>query len=405
MNKLLTFIATTSIIAAFCLSGTASGEETSPDANTKEIRLPENSHLFGSWRGKLGDQEVMVCIADRHAAYYAVGHYSRITLTLADSSALIWKEGYPAGHQGIWKLDADNDEAVTGTWSAREGTAPIPIRLNRMRSKEKNLRFCEEIYRELASAEPITRGKEQGRYGMRYREVSVLGDSVSSIEVLGGNDTVSALNKYLRDDFQNKIVSTFACQDMNFFETDENRKIPYTRRVSLFTVNGPWITLLDRGGGRCGAEHADNLQHLTTLELETAQPLKLAEWLVKNDENDHVDEDGRLYSPPEELTALLYEFAGKLEKKIRTKEDPDCEAIIDPDPFEPILALSLGDKGIIFSTSYAPATANFCDVWGVEIPFPKLTQFLSPKGKQAIKILQQSKHEKSPGKSTSALRK
>lgn len=393
MKSIIEFKAVAYITLMLALPAAAPGAETppgkgKPEPEKSEIRLPENSQLFGSWHGTLGNQDVMVCISDQHATYYTVGHYSRVVMELRDSGALRWQESSPAGRQGIWKIDAENKETITGEWTNHQET--LPIRLERMHAKQ-NMRFCEEIYQELALAAPVNRGQEQTLDGLRFRKISAIKDYLSSVEILDESGKYAALNKRLRDEFIQHITSAYACQDQHLFEMGKDEEFPYARDTSLFAVMGPWVTLLNNGGGHCGVLPADNLPRLSTLEIDTAQPLKLNAWLTKDSERDWVDGEGPLYAPPERLTRIIYAHAMELEKKIRTKDDPECEAIYDSDPLEPMFAISLSTKGIIFSTSYAPAIANLCNVYGVEVPFSKLTRFLTPTGKQGVKLLKQSK--------------
>lgn len=389
MTRIILCVAIAGLMGALTLPVAASDNESQPATDDKEIRLPEKSKLFGSWRGKLGEQEIMLCISDKHATYYTVGHYSRVSMDLKGADALRWQETFPAGNTGTWKIDADSDEALRGQWE--NGRERRPITLARMPSAKGDTRFCETIYRELARTAPVKQLETQELNGLRFRKISAINGYVSSVEILDNSGKYAELNRYLQTGFTDKVVSAFACQDMNLFETDQNEEFPFVRRSSVFTVNGPWITLLDEGGGHCGAEPADNLPHLSTLGVATAKPLKLNRWLKSNPDQGAPDEDGQLYSPPDDLTSTIYDYTAHLRQSSRFKND-ECDILDSVDPLEPTFEISLGDAGVIFSTSYVPVTADTCDVYGVEIPFAKLAPFLTPEGKRAVDRLKMSRH-------------
>lgn len=389
MTRILIFKAIAFLITALILPSTVFGGsgpvgKDAAGAGHTEIRLAETSRLPGGWRGKLGDHEIMVCISDKHATYYTIGHYSRISMDLKDGGALLWQESFPAGHIGLWKIDAENGEALTGQWKSQQET--LPIRLTRIHSKEGGARFCEEIYRELARAESVKQGQPQELHGLRFRKLSAINGYVSSVEILNESGKYAELNKHLRTDFENNMTTAFACEDVQLFDMDKNEEFPYVRGSSLFALNGHWVTLLDEGGGHCGSEGADNLPHLVTLDTETAKPLNLNRWLQRNPDQSREESEGSLYSPPDNLTSLIYEYTARLKERSRFKND-ECAILDSSDPMEPTFEISLGNAGLIFSTSYAPATADFCDVYGVEIPFQKLNRFLTPEGRQSIENL------------------
>lgn len=388
-TRIILCAAIAGLMGTLTLPGAAIGRENHSATGNNEIRLPEKSKLFGSWRGKLGSQEIMLCISDKYATYYTVEHYSRVSMDLKEAEALRWQETFPAGRNGTWKIDTDNDKAITGQWT--NGRETLPIRLARMPSATGHTRFCENIYEELARTAPVKRWETQELNGLGFRKISAIDGYVSSVEILDDNSQYTGLKRYLQKDFTDKIVSAFACQDMNLFESDRNEEFPFVRRSSVFAVNGSWITLLDEGGGHCGAERADNLPHLSTLETATAKPLNLNRWLKSNPDLGEPSEGGSLYSPPDDLTSIIYAYTAQLRQNSRFKND-ECAILDSVDALEPTFAISLGDAGVIFSTSYVPVTEDTCDVYGVEIPFPKLARFLTPEGKQAIDRLKISGH-------------
>ncbi len=190
----------------------------------------------GSWKGRIGPTEVMLCITDTgEAQMYYLRHRRGLTLTAPTEASSTpeamrqaWQAGQLALHEmekladrstrltGRWQLAPRGDHEAAGTWTDPAGTRSLPITLTRLPGDATDPRVpgtgCGPAYYEPLRA-AVRVKTSPARLGDRtYRQVA--SDQATAFEVPPDTPHAARLNRHAMEWLRDRATQAFDCDLM-----------------------------------------------------------------------------------------------------------------------------------------------------------------------------------------------
>ena len=361
------------------------------------------SALDGIWQGTIGKQAVMACVAQGAGSYFYLRYSQAIPLSLQDEKELVLAEGPKGSPTGFWRMKSVGGDAVDGTWSDKSRVRSAPIRLVRFKrlSAEHSSGCGSYMLDKRVQLQKISVGKVSALSGKRYKKLSASDGNVTSIELLEPGAAIEELNTRLRNELSLNMSEYFACptEGMGINGKDGAEEKPdFSSEIAPVFWNDRWITFLQNGSGNCGGAHPYSGFSYTTWNLATGELVNPWTWIAhsrKKDASPEYDKYYFNYSAPEELNKIIVAKAVKARLLFNPKEaqeDPNCLDILTENTE---YQLSLGTRGLVFSHNF-PHVALACDD-NIEIPYAKLSAFLTKEGKAAVKSIMESTSKNAGG--------
>ncbi|MDP1772811.1 MAG: hypothetical protein Q8L15_11050 [Methylobacter sp.] len=357
----------------------------------------DDSQLRGVWKGSLGKQDIMVCFDNEESGEYYYLHYLS-PLQLAK------KKGEPQWEEtgktvtGIWsQLKTENNE-LTGQWQKPGDPKTVPIRLSRVvQTTQKETEAegylepaCESdayVTKLKEVQQKVISGKPENYHGIPYRRLGAnlfSTDRVESIEILDGSKPTLAINKLLRDAFQNNINGYFECKGINRFYS-------FASSVDIVFIDKNWLSIREWSSGDCGGAYP--FSDSSYRNFDRVQGKEVNVWtFFKNARNADASLEYDAYyfnfgaSESLNKTILSYYKARKSPYPNDIESDKECQEAVETNKS---YKLALSKNGIVFSTPF-PHVKQACDE-DIEVPYKKLLPFMTEAGKKVAKLLMEAR--------------
>ena len=369
-------------------------------AMVTENASPEN----GVWTGTIGSSKVMACFMrdnnpahTNQSAYFYLRYSKLISLIPDPDSKTLWVEGDNKNPSGIWKINVQHDR-ITGNWSNLAKTKTLPIFLNRFKSiSSDNSSSCSpesSVFDPVAYSEKIVSGEEKTFNGRHYRVLSASNTTVTSVELIGGNETIAELNTLLANELRVGVVAYYGCPtsgELSSGKRGKNETPNYNSSIEPLFWNDQWISFVARTSGDCGGAYPYSGYSYSTWNLSTGKELNLWEWIKsskKANSSPEYDHYYFSYSAPERLNRIITKKAIKQRLVFNPKEASEEDNCLDVIQSNSEYQIRLGKSGFIFTQNF-PHYAQACDD-DIEIIYGELVPFLTKKGKEAVMAIQKS---------------
>ncbi|MFC5488618.1 hypothetical protein [Dokdonella soli] len=344
------------------------------DAHELAFGVSEPEARLGVWRGTIGTQPVMACLARPplgETQYYYLHHGFSIGLSAVSTDGAIWVEGDAEKPKATWKLKPVSGDRLDGEWSDADGQRMLPIRLTRIAVAGDPGSGCESGNTALQIAFNAPRVAAQKlkveESSDHFRTVSALDNHVSMVELPDGMQNANMFNKATRDWLRDQITEYYGCMlaapnGGEFYE-----------KLELDFHAGPWLVVQESYSIDCGGAHPNGgIAGFETWNLATGERVEPWTWI----HGSKVDCNDCGYVAPADLNAIIIANAQ------RNKDDDECASWVNESNR---YLLRPAEQGLIFSTSFAHVM-QACDE-DILVPYAKLHPFLSKAGKTAVQSL------------------
>lgn len=353
----------------------------------------------GIWRGSIGDSQVMVCLESpdtlNDSMYYYLRHRFSIPLQTNDNSGATWNEASPDGQASdgskpvaTWTLQLPVGDVMNGTWSAEDGSHKASIKLTRVADAGTSLGTgCDAV-----DGSPSRLAFNAPRVASQKLSVSQSPDGLRTISALNGNISFVELptsiphaarfNAAMHDWFAGQIAGYYECASSSF------KGIPdYNEAYAIDLLMPPWLVAQETYSAFCGGAHpSGGTAGYTVWNLDTGKTvnpwdfIKDSHWDYLKEVNHCDNTSDCLRRPPTGLAAIIV-----ARFKHDNADDSDCTDAIDRNLN--YLQLHPEKTGLAFSTTF-PHVIQACDE-EISLSWKQLMPFLTPKGKDAMRSLQQ----------------
>ncbi|MEC5160404.1 MULTISPECIES: hypothetical protein [unclassified Janthinobacterium] len=322
----------------------------------------------GVWSGSVGKQQVLACF-DRSddAKYYYLKHSNTIPLSAVDGKNLAWTEGRGDGATGRWRVRAVAPDRLEGEWSGPKGQRKAPIVLTRSYADADGKGNCDDAGNALSDAfngprldaQKVTR--QAAVFGRRaYAKLSTLGGSIQSLAFPPALPGMAGVNK---------LIDRFARAAMQQYFDCAAPGQDYNSSMTITYWSKNWLSIGQHREGFCGGAYPFHQLQQRTVDIAGGTEVDLWMWFKH-------DGKGDSQATPA-LQKLILSGDGA------DTSDPECGPLLTAARY---YQLSLGDKGMVFSTTF-PHVAQACDM-DIVVPYAKLAPFLSESGKAALQTVQ-----------------
>lgn len=330
----------------------------------------------GIWEGTLGTKPIVACFNTEFASgSYFYRQYKKPIQLVRPEKDEFWHE---ADDTGLWSLDPAKGSALTGTWKSAKGKpVTLPIQLNLADASGGDRACGSDGYAGLLEAPPKieTGKKEEYAPGRSFRTLRFAGQE--TLELLGPEPTLAAINRELRGDFDTsrKTVKAYFDTRREFLgqvgvpAEDEKTATPDHWTSEWLSIrNYSWTA----GTGSRGISW-----FFRTWDLKTGKQVDPWTWFgartQKQDDPGEKSGTGRGMLTPK-LRRFLFAY-GKIDP---SQAEKNCKGnYADGSPYD----LTLETKGMSFSQ---PANGDGCEIT-VEVPYADLDPVLTPAGKAAVR--------------------
>lgn len=196
--------------------------------------------------------------------------------------------------------------------------------------------------------------------------------SVSTIQLIGEDAGVTALNQKLYAGFKEQLATLRDCPDDSHYEDLFEHQ--YSVEINFWST--AWITIRQGGYTYCNGRgaHPWSTESISTYDLRKGEPVDLWSWFQgkrMGSEAENREEKEMYYWLPEQLRKMILEGDYPHEDDSRCMKNRSLS-----------YDLMLGHQGITFVCKYENV---FND--GVEIPYPELLPSLTDEGKASVKSI------------------
>lgn len=319
--------------------------------------LADASPLFGTWRGHIGNKEVMVCLSDFNGSYYDLRHLRGIPLSPDDNheGKTSWIEteakAWEPKTTGRWSLQPRDHTRLIGQWTSPDGLRKLSIALTRLAPADASGAGCgSEFLAPLLRAIQLTPHAAQFQ-GRPYQALSSA--TGTSLVLPGTSAAIRRVNNFARAWLDEQAAAAYDCA-LHGGEAWEP-----TLRPKLWSRH--WLVLDDSlPDTYCGGPHGNWSMATHSFNLATGEHTDTWAWL-KQGEKSVAQAEGD--QQPYGLRALL--------EQLNPRDDCDAYFWVRP-PYATT-------KGLVFGTSY-PHAARACDD-DIAVSYKALAPYLSLAGK------------------------
>ncbi len=352
------------------------------------LHAAEKEPPQGIWQGTIANKTVVVSFNGENQGYFYTKYLKPITLATTHQDFNEWAEKVGEKTTAFWHLKSVDNDHITGTWQNIENKQSYKITLTHTKSIPRSNYFdinnlAQTYNKKLFYGKPTLFGKYQ------YRTIAS-NDHVSSIELLDDTPSIKQLNNMLKYGFQARMTEYLGCPSEADLNRGKNSTKEYYSSVTIGFWNDDWIVFNQNVSGDCGGAHpfADN--NSDTVNLRNLKTIQLWNWFIdsrKKVASKQFDDDYFTMPPSEKLMNIVAKQAFN-QRKAYTKNDKEKDGCLDLSIYQTDYALSIGKKGLIFSTRF-PHVVYACSE-DVEIPYATLIPYLNAEGKKQVDKLKAS---------------
>lgn len=363
--------------------------------------VPEN----GIWTGTIGDNKVMACFMrdndpahTNESAYFYLRYSKLISLAPDPESNVLWLEGDSKSPSGIWKINVQHDR-ITGSWANPENTKTLPILLKRFKSiSSDHSTSCStesSVFGPEAYAKKIVSGDVTTFNGRHYRVLSASNTEVSSIELIGTSEAITALNTLLANELRVSLSDYYKCPTSGENISGKRGKSKTRNYVSSILPlfwNDQWISIISSTYGDCGGAHPFSSYSYSTWNLSTGKELNLWQWIKNSKKVGGSPEHDNYYfnySARKRLNTMITKKAVKQRLAVYPNEASEENNCLDSIQSNSEYQIRLGKSGFIFTQTF-PFYAQACTD-DIEITYSELAPFLTKSGKEAVTLLKKNR--------------
>lgn len=349
------------------------------DARNLAFGLSGTETRLGLWRGTIGKHEIMACLQRPFsgATYYYVEYGPSIVMTeTANSDGVTWTEGAAeAAPSATWALNDVKGNTLSGRWSDAADQPTLPIRLTRSTTPGDPGDSCSNASTAAGRAYNRPRMDKSiipGRWIDHERVMSALDGRINAFEIA---DVANAqlFNAAVRDWLDDEVAGYYDC--ISAAPTGQfNSDLETEWRAD------PWIILRERYEADCGGAHPNGgVANYWVWNLAEGRKVDPWRWVVTLANSD--DCPSRCENKPTDgLNRLIVAAA------TRNKDGDECADWVNDARNLGSYQLRPSATGPVFTTAFAHVM-QACDE-DIEIPWSKLTPFLTREGKVAATSLQ-----------------
>ncbi|MBB5205133.1 hypothetical protein HNQ51_002452 [Inhella inkyongensis] len=368
------------------------------------------SPFHGVWNGSIGKLSIRACFNDdiegrRSASYYYHRHLIPIELRAEGDSATntsaTWREA-----DGILQIESTSSDQIKGTWRSTDDSRKLAVQLTRVAlsaaDSADGMNPCgSNAYNEaiVASVKTI-HGPVVSVGNVKYRIVT---DALPSgrgsdykgrqqywetIELLGNNSAIAAINKSIRERIEKQGQMGLSCRSIAMNDT-AGEGIDF-QEVGVAVV-GRWISVTRQSVVDCRQSSIHLSERTYTWDLTTGKQESLFSWIkgaeAVND-GDHLLTEGKL---PDALDNFIASRFGQGDPGVHLSMDDLERCYGQHQPGSYSYQLKLASDGIVFEI---PTTSNGSCGEAFKLSWKELKPFLNRKGRQfaaEIQSLQRAK--------------
>ncbi len=340
--------------------------------------------MDGVWQGTIGTLPVRACYdAGEYRSegrYFYVRNLTTIPLIADRDKPGELTEGW-ADDKDVarWTIDGISGHTLAGTWRGKKRTLPIRLRRIAFTTDEVFDRACSSLafVEPIVAAARIVRRTERlnavltaEQWTLAYPDDSV---SVESFQLPGTGAAIDAINRRLREPFENSEEGWAWClRNTGSFGADYH----YSIEPTLATAR--WLAVKASNDSFCGGAHPNTSNVATLFDRTSGAIVNLFDWFAPAAVRRTTYEEGTTVDTlgPK----LLRHVAGKIPFAERREEDcrPSVESATTWD-------LALTEKGIAF-TPNLPRVMMACGDT-VVLSWAELSPYLNAAGKREVAAL------------------
>lgn len=319
-------------------------------------------NLAGVWQGTLGNGGIVACFNGMldNGSYYYTRYKTPIQLQKDDKTQR-WNE---AGSTGSWAL-APSATGIEGTWTDPKTGKSQALTLTLLKETGTQAACASDAYNTpLEAMPPLQLGKVELFEGKKFRRLRIA--NYRSVELLDTSAQIASINRDLRAMLPTGIgdMSDYFEKRRIFLGETGRPEEDDTRSAPVFW-SARWVTVhFYRWAAGFGSDAMSTDYY--TWDLRSGAKVDPWAWFAgKNAAG------GDVAAMPAALDKYFQKTA---------KLNGDCK---DGYPGQGYFHLSVGDQGMRF---WEEARGSGCEQ-AFDLPYSKMTPFLTPAGKAALKTL------------------
>jgi len=358
-----------------------------------------SSDLIGVWRGTLGKKEVVVCWDMDGGNYYTLQKPLRLALSVDDHRSGVWIENDGNETPTEWQLRRLDKRHLTGTRRKGVKGKALPIYLNHTqvtakdKTDQQNCNFDSALYVAFnAPRVSLVNVHTAGRsilINRKYHVISAFAGNVASVELIGDEESVSKVNKLLRDQLVDDIRSHLTCEVY-----DPPQQGDFHTKVRLRFWSDELLSWSSHGKGYCGGAHPFFDFSTKTIKLQTGKEINLWDWFKLVRKRDHSPSQICELGGSRCLPTSLSKRIGKLRPHV---EDSNCGNVdFHASNDDQGYSIGLNQNGVAFIPDLVEPARIFRTCYAnFTLPFVELAPYLNKTGSAFVdRILAPSANRK-----------
>jgi len=329
-----------------------------------------------TWKGTIGTVPVMMEFIlsdpDEEDSALAGRYYYRtsledLILVQDDAKPDRWKEIDPEGKVSGYLTLTCNEDVLSGTWAAQDGSRTLPIKA----ASQPSDSYSDH---RLNSLQTTSSRASIGKF--HYELLEVKGFNFGEgLRLLGNGKALADINRELMKKFTSRLKDGMDCIATGRMQKGEDHGYEYEYDMSIIAWNREFVVVGESLSAYCGGMHPEVWSGGTTYNLKTGKQEEVSQWLV--------DKYRKVIPKDSVLGKVIFEIYRRKDVRIFSTSGASdsnvCPASIEfsgdgiwPTP-----------TGMAFQPT-APYNREACIV-DIIVLFNKLSPYLSPQGQANAK--------------------
>ena len=229
------------------------------------------------WRGTLGDQAIVACLAAGGGSYYYEARKWNIPLAPNGVTAG-FREGDSAESTGSWRLQKLDAAVLTAEWISPDGSKRLPIRLARTKLLPPGADSCDlsaEYNAPRLAAVDLEAANTVDEQGIAVQHRKVRGLEVDRLQLELPGAGAAAINARLDAEFRRHLAMVYSC-------VTGNRPGDFASGQEVEFASARWIVVGSSIEYYCGGAHPELSLDYFSFDRGTGRQIDTSGWLRSN---------------------------------------------------------------------------------------------------------------------------